>query len=112
MRVLRLALFGALFIAAPALAILRGLPAQELQESDLSLLRAAVKEAVQKPEGTTVQWENPDTGNRGEVTHLKSGTRDGRECRLLELRTVTHSGEENALRHPLCQQPDGTWKLE
>lgn len=110
----RLATLALLITAVTAQAQrgLGGLPSEDFEEGDLDLMRAAIAQVAERPDGETVRWLNPDTGNRGEVTALSSGQRDGRDCRLLEVRSVSRRGADNTLRYPVCRQPDGSWKAE
>lgn len=87
-------------------------PMQDFEGEDTELFLAAVRQAVERPDGSTVKWSNPDTGNHGTVTPLRSGERDGRPCRLLEIENITGRGRTNTLRYLFCRQPGGSWKVE
>lgn len=61
--------------------------------------------------GDTVQWNNPDTGNHGDVTVLRDGyDQNGRYCR--EFHHKIYIGSE--LKEGVgvaCENPDGTWQI-
>ncbi len=78
----------------------------------MAQLRGAFKQALEQPDGKSVNRENSDTGNRGRVTPLKTGKHEGRTCRLLEISNTPACGESNIARYRFCRQPDGSWKAE
>ncbi len=62
--------------------------------------------------GKTVIWQNPDTGNRYEVTPTRTyRTADRRDCR--EYTTwVFVDGYEEQVTGTACRMPDGTWQRQ
>jgi surface antigen len=62
--------------------------------------------------GKTVIWQNPDTGNRYEVTPTRTyRTADRRDCR--EYTTwVFLDGYEEQVAGTACRMPDGTWQRQ
>ncbi len=62
--------------------------------------------------GQTVIWQNPDTGNRYEVTPTRTyRTADRRDCR--EYTTwVFVGGYEEQVKGTACRMPDGTWQKQ
>jgi surface antigen len=62
--------------------------------------------------GKTVIWQNPDTGNRYEVTPTRTyRTADRRDCR--EYTTwVFLDGYEEQVTGTACRMPDGTWQRQ
>ncbi len=62
--------------------------------------------------GKTVIWQNPDTGNRYEVTPTRTyRTADRRDCR--EYKTwVFVDGYEEQVTGTACRMPDGTWQRQ
>ncbi len=69
----------------------------------------AISALDQHPDGRMGEWSNPQTGNGGVFTPVRSYmSLDGRYCR--EFRAVT-SLEQGVHRErgTMCQQPNGTW---
>ncbi len=64
-----------------------------------------------KPEGTTLEWDNPKSGNFGSVTLPKRFSIDARECRALR-HVFNMRRRANPFRYKItiCLQPDGTWQ--
>jgi len=58
-------------------------------------------------------WVNPDTGNSGTITPLKTYTKPAtkQSCRDYE-ETYTRGGETIRQVSRTCLRPDGTWQLE
>ncbi len=56
-------------------------------------------------------WRNPDTGNSGAITPVKTfQTAQGQYCREY-IQTVTIAGQEQQAYGTACRQPDGTWLI-
>lgn len=54
-------------------------------------------------------WRNPDSGNSGDVTPVKTyQTPEGQYCREY-IQTVSIGGEQQQAYGTACRQPDGTW---
>ena len=61
--------------------------------------------------GETASWSNPDSGNKGTVTPVKTyQTAEGQYCREYQ-QTVTIGGKTEEAYGTACRQPDGTWKI-
>lgn len=64
-----------------------------------------------KPSGTTTSWHNPDSGNSGKVTPVRTyQAQSGNYCREFE-HEVTISGETQTAFGKACRQPDGNWQI-
>ncbi|MGH1403093.1 MAG: RT0821/Lpp0805 family surface protein [Alphaproteobacteria bacterium] len=71
----------------------------------------AVEEAQTAPVGEPISWNNPDTGNHGEVVATKDGySASGKYCREFQ-QTVFIGGQEESAYGTACQQPDGSWQI-
>lgn len=58
---------------------------------------------------TTSTWKNPDSGNSGSITPVKTFQNpQGEYCREY-IQTVTIAGKEQQLYGTACRQPDGSW---
>lgn len=64
------------------------------------------------PTGQTSTWNNPDSGNSGTVTPVRTyqDAASGGYCREFE-QTVTVGGERQRGFGTACRQPDGTWRV-
>lgn len=104
--------------AEPALAqmdyLLQGLP--HLTERDRALARETSQERLaDAPEGTTLSWYNPESGNSGTVTLVRRFERQGRECH--ENRHDISFTDGAARRQQqwtitICRQENGRWAME
>lgn len=62
-------------------------------------------------DGQQSTWVNPNSGNSGSTTPVKTYQQDnGQYCREF-LQTVTIAGEEQQAYGTACRQPDGSWKI-
>ena len=61
-------------ISVPAFAqntmFLRDSPIAHLDEDDRKILRETIEKALESPDGTVIEWSNPDTGSNGRVKVL------------------------------------------
>ena len=63
------------------------------------------------PSGKTSSWNNPDSGNSGSVTPLRTyQTAKGTHCRDFR-QTVNAGGNSEADNGTACRQSDGTWQV-
>ncbi len=116
---LKFALLIALSLAAPAAAQAQMLgPTWEtnvtLTRGDLDMIKVTLAQRVHnKAAATSVSWNNPESGNSGLITILKTLTRDGRRCEEIEYRMSPPDKVRPSDRYVLtsCVQHDGTWKL-
>lgn len=63
------------------------------------------------PSRQTTTWNNPDSGNSGSLTPIRTyQTETGRYCR--EYRQTVYIGERQQEAYGMaCRQPDGTWQI-
>ena len=62
--------------------------------------------------GTRSVWRNPDSGNSGSVTPIKTYAQpSGTYCREFA-QTITVGGNTEQAYGHACRMPDGTWKLD
>ena len=62
--------------------------------------------------GTTIAWNNPDSGNAGTVTPVRTYQQaDGRYCREFQ-QSVTVGGRVETGYGTACRQDDGTWQIQ
>jgi surface antigen len=60
--------------------------------------------------GQTAQWNNPDSGNSGTITPVKTYEKNGNYCREYT-QTVTIGNKTHEAYGTACRQADGTWKI-
>jgi surface antigen len=63
------------------------------------------------PSGTTTTWRNPDTGNSGTLTPVRTyQDNSGQYCREYQ-QTISVGGRQEQSYGTACRQPDGSWKI-
>jgi surface antigen len=73
--------------------------------------QAAVHALEQTPSGTSVAWQNPDSGHAGTVTPTRTyQTASGQYCREYQ-QAITIDGQQHRSYGTACRQPDGSWKI-
>lgn len=58
----------------------------------------------------TTRWHNPDSGNSGSMTPLRTYQQTGQYCREYR-QTVIVGGERQNAYGTACRQPDGSWVI-
>jgi surface antigen len=101
-------------IALPASAVnmrwLQYSPTSYFTDEDWRLAREAAKEALNEtPIGTTVSWENKESGASGSSTPVKAVEKDGMPCRYLKIMNSANETSGESVQY-FCQQKDGKWK--
>ncbi len=91
--------------------LLGGLVGDVLDERDKKMAAETAHRALETaPTGTSVAWQNPDTGNSGTVTPTRTyQTANGTYCREYQ-QTVVIDGKPEQVKGTACRQPDGSWK--
>jgi surface antigen len=73
--------------------------------------QAAQRAFETTPSGQSVAWRNPDTGNSGTLTPMRTyQASSGQYCREYQ-QTITVGGEKQQAYGTTCRQPDGSWKI-
>lgn len=73
--------------------------------------RTAARALESYPSGQTATWHNPDSGNGGTFTPVRTYRRaDGQYCREFQ-QTITVGGQEERGYGTACRQPDGSWRI-
>lgn len=105
---------GATGIAAGVLlgGLVGGAAGSALDDQDRRTAATTTQRALNnQPAGTTTAWRNPDSGNSGTVTPVRTyQTATGQYCREFE-QTVTIGGTPQRSYGTACRQPDGTWQI-
>jgi surface antigen len=83
-----------------------------LDQRDRELQQRATMRALETtPSGTSVPWRNPNTGNSGSVTPVKTYQEPGGQyCREYQ-QVITVGGEKHMAYGTACRMPDGSWKI-
>ena len=72
---------------------------------------AATRALESSPSGTSVAWNNPDSGHQGTVTPTATyQNASGQYCREYQ-QSVTIDGQEQRSYGTACRQPDGSWRI-
>lgn len=92
--------------------LLGGATGSVLDDRDKRTASTTTQQALEsKPSGSTTAWRNPDTGNSGSVTPVRTfQANNGQYCREYE-QSVTIGGKPQKSYGTACRQPDGTWQL-
>jgi surface antigen len=84
---------------------------RSMDELDRMKANRAQQFAYAAPIGETIVWNNPDSGNYGNVTPVRDGySGSGRYCREFQTE-VTVDGTRQSGYGTACQQPDGSWQI-
>ncbi len=104
-------------LAATAIGTIAGaLLGYQIGKSMDDVDRLKSSQATQKaletaPTGTPTTWQNPDTGNSGQITPTKTYTDSaGQNCREYQ-HEVTIGGKPETVIGTACRQADGTWRI-
>ena len=82
-----------------------------MDEHDNLMLEICSHQALEfSPSGSSVEWNNPDSGNHGYITPTKTFKESGQYCREYQQEIVV-GGEKNKAYGKACRQADGHWKI-
>ena len=87
--------------------LLGGATGSVLDDRDKRTATNTTQQALEsKPSGSTTTWRNPDTGNSGSVTPVRTfQANNGQYCREYE-QSVTIGGKPQKSYGTACRQPD------
>ena len=93
-------------------AILGSEVGKSLDRADKLALAQAQHDTLENgASGSSTTWQNPDSGNSGEIVPQPAYQQaDGTYCREFQ-QTIIVGTEMQAAYGTACRQPDGTWKL-
>ena len=85
---------------------------RSLDRADRMHARRAVAHGLEhKSSGSHTRWSNPDSGNHGSVTPVRTYQKpSGQYCREYQ-QTVTVGGRTERAYGTACRQPDGSWEI-
>ena len=82
-----------------------------MDEHDKLMLEKSSHQALEfSPSGSSVEWNNPDSGNHGYITPTKTFRESGQYCREYQQEIVV-GGEKHKAFGKACRQADGHWKI-
>lgn len=84
-----------------------------LDRADIAYYNTHAQNTLEKvPSGETRKWRNPDSGNGGSFTPLRTyEVAPGNYCREYT-QTIYVGGRTAEGFGTACRQPDGTWKIQ
>ena len=86
-------------------------PISRFNEKDVELMLNALTDALENADnGIEVKWENPETGYHGSITPLNQITRDGKDCRQVNIRNIAGDFRGSG-DYLFCQYEDGEWRV-
>lgn len=99
-------------IGAVAGALIGGQIGKGMDEQDRKMAELSSRQALEfSPSGSSVEWKNPDNGNRGSTTPKKAyKNNQGQYCREYTQEVVI-GGETQKAYGKACRQADGQWKV-
>jgi surface antigen len=85
---------------------------KRLDDADRALIEQRTRTVLDTgPAGQAQDWRNPDSGNHGTITPVRTLKRpDGAYCREYQ-QTVTVAGRTEQAYGTACRQLDGSWKI-
>jgi surface antigen len=72
--------------------------------------RTATDTLERVPSGHRSQWRNPDTGNWGTITPMRTYETASGHCREYH-QTIVVGGRAEEAYGTACRQPDGSWRV-
>ncbi|MBL4796608.1 MAG: hypothetical protein JKY50_04275 [Oleispira sp.] len=81
-----------------------------LTDEDFDLVAEAVGELLHSDQIETMPWENPKSGNEGQVTLVNSYQNEGRDCRTLKLSFKGKDESEDSVNKEVCKNSEGKWE--
>jgi len=92
--------------------LIGGAIGNQMDAADRARASAAAANALETaPSGHSVAWQNPDSGNTGTVTPVRTyQTSTGQYCREYT-QTITIGGERHQSYGTACREPDGRWRI-
>jgi surface antigen len=99
--------------AAVGGALIGGYVGHKLDNRDKRLAAEAATQAFERnAAGQPSVWNNPDSGNSGSITPVKTyQLASGQYCREYH-QTITIGGEPQTSYGTACRQADGTWQIQ
>lgn len=93
-------------------AFIGGEAGKSLDRADRLYLQQTQQSALEtSATGQVAQWQNPESGNRGEIRPIQTFQQsDGTYCREFE-QTIWVENQSETARGTACRQADGSWRI-
>lgn len=92
-------------------ALVGGAVGSSLDKADIAYAEQTNQRALETAKiNQAVSWRNPDTGNYGTITPVRTYQSGNSYCREFQQTIVVGGQTENAYG-TACRQPDGSWKI-
>ncbi len=90
---------------------LRNTGLETLSDADWEILSETINTTLDTAvDGETRQWNNPESGNRGEIDILGSSSSGDRPCRQVRITTQT-SKKRDGEALTFCKNPENQWLI-
>ncbi|MDG1936723.1 MAG: RT0821/Lpp0805 family surface protein [Paracoccaceae bacterium] len=85
---------------------------EQLDEADRAMALGAYRQALERtPSNESVAWDNPDSGNHGSFTPVRTFQANNRYCREYNQEVVI-GGKKQVAYGTACRQSDGSWQIQ
>lgn len=102
---------AAIGIGALAGAMIGNQIGKTMDEHDKMMMLRTSNQALEfSPSGSSVGWNNPDSGNHGTITPMRTYRDMGQYCREYQQEIVV-GGQKQKAYGKACRQNDGQWKI-
>ncbi len=100
-------------VGAVAGALIGGYAGGQLDKADRERAERTAQMALEGTKtGQMAQWNNPDTGNRGTITPIRTfQAQGGQYCREYT-QVIYVGGKKQEAYGTACRQPDGAWQVQ
>ena len=86
---------------------------KSLDRADEMYASQAFQRAASIPLNQQVRWDNPESGNSGQIVMTREGRNQATNAYCREYQqTIVVGGRTQPAQGTACQQPDGSWKLQ
>ena len=85
---------------------------KSLDDLDKMKMQKTTNHALEKMRsGSVSSWTNPDSGNSGTVTPMRTFKTASGYCREFQQKVIV-GGKEQDAHGTACRKPDGTWEIK
>lgn len=89
---------------------LRQSPIAHLDDEDRQILRSTIEQVLEAPDGTLVEWSNPNSGSNGRVKVLDTIEQNGMPCRNVRARNESRGRQADGI-YRLCKDENNQWRF-
>ena len=81
-----------------------------LADSDYEIIGETVETLLHQEQiGMSIQWKNPENGNKGKFSLAQQTTQNGHPCKEIYGEVVLRKRKKYVGKVIVCMLPDGTW---